>query len=393
MNFKDYIRGKRHGKEANQLERKAMNDPFLQDAIDGYDSVGSNSMPVIEKLEKQLNSPTKHVDKRAWIWAAAAVLVLLIGIPIFLYQPKIKDVQIASSENTKQEEIAILLPENDSVLVAKNIEPKVTQESKTIPVPAEVQDQKLESQDIFVVQDTDDMLASEEITAKKVEKVVSAVESKQIPAPKTHQREQEAVQGRIVGATVALNTKLISGKIIDELGEPIIGANVMLKNSDVSTITDIDGRFKLTVPKDENRLLTTNFIGMKSVELPLKENMGDITLKADDMALNEVVVVGYGTQRKSSYAGSVSKAKEITLTFGETEFVSYFKKNYNKNICEGQKIAFIITCYISAEGRPGAISIKENSCPDLEVEIKRLLLGSPQWTQTNRKVTMNIEIE
>ena len=57
MNLKEYIQGKRYGKEANQLEREAMNDPFLQDAIDGFDSVQGEHLQVIEALEKKIQPP------------------------------------------------------------------------------------------------------------------------------------------------------------------------------------------------------------------------------------------------------------------------------------------------------------------------------------------------
>ncbi|MEA5045045.1 MAG: hypothetical protein VB075_10830, partial [Petrimonas sp.] len=107
MNLKDYIHGKRYGKEANRLEREAMNDPFLQDTIDGYDSVPGNHVEAIEKLEKRFAPQPKHIDKRGWLWAAAAVLVLLIGLPFLLRQPDTKDVQVASVESLKKEETTL----------------------------------------------------------------------------------------------------------------------------------------------------------------------------------------------------------------------------------------------------------------------------------------------
>ena len=59
MKLKDYIQGKRHGKEANRLEREAMNDPFLNDAIDGFDSVEGDHLSVIAELEKQIAGKTR----------------------------------------------------------------------------------------------------------------------------------------------------------------------------------------------------------------------------------------------------------------------------------------------------------------------------------------------
>lgn len=392
MNFKDYIRGQRHGKEANRLEREAMNDPFLQDAIDGYDSVGGNPMSAIEKLEKQLAPPPKRIDKRVWMWAAAAVLVLLIGIPFLLRQPDIKDVQVASSEAVKQEETAILSPESDSVLMADNIEPKAPQESAVIPVPAEVREQKLESREAFVAQEVADDAVSKEIVTRQQENAVRTIEPEQVSVAKTIQPKQETIQGRVAGVATASNTKLISGKIVDETGEPLSGVSINIKNTTTGTVTDIDGNFKLTVPKDERRLLVANYIGMRSQEMQLQDNMGDITMKADEMALNEVVVTGYGTQRKRSYTGSVSKTKDSGPTFGETEFKQYFEENYDKTLCENELISVKVDFFVNENGRISNIQIKEISCPAIKTEVKRLLLGSPAWSDGSRIVKMHLEL-
>ncbi|HBF96037.1 MAG TPA: hypothetical protein DDW66_07095, partial [Porphyromonadaceae bacterium] len=84
---------------------------------------------------------------------------------------------------------------------------------------------------------------------------------------------------------------------MDEIGEPIIGATVNVKNTHLGAVTDMDGKFRLTVPKDEKGMLVASFIGMKNVEMPLKEHLGDVVMKSNDMALDEVVVVAFGTQK------------------------------------------------------------------------------------------------
>ncbi len=64
---------------------------------------------------------------------------------------------------------------------------------------------------------------------------------------------------------------------------------------------------------------------LRNTENPLKENMGDIVMKSDDIALNELVVTGHGTQRKRTITGVATLSKEIHPTFGETEFKQYFE--------------------------------------------------------------------
>mgnify|MGYP000991476769 CR=1 FL=1 len=133
MNLKDYIRGQRQGKEANQLERKAMDDPFLQDAIDGYDSVEGDHISTIEDLKKRLSSPKKRINKKMWIWAAAAAILLLIGIPLLLYKPYTKEEITVVSSDIIQQKKEITTPsfQKDTVLVADHFEPK--KEDDTTP--------------------------------------------------------------------------------------------------------------------------------------------------------------------------------------------------------------------------------------------------------------------
>lgn len=96
---------------------------------------------------------------------------------------------------------------------------------------------------------------------------------------------------------VTQQTKKVTGTIIDASGTPIIGANVMVKGTTSGTITDINGHFSLDV--SENSLLEVSYIGYitQSIRVGSQKELS-ITLKEDSKALEEVVVVGYGTQKK-----------------------------------------------------------------------------------------------
>jgi TonB-linked SusC/RagA family outer membrane protein len=104
----------------------------------------------------------------------------------------------------------------------------------------------------------------------------------------------------------------VTGVVTDATGEPIIGANVVVKGTTNGTITDIDGQFVLSVP--DNAVLAISYIGYIGKELPIGNQTAFTIVLADDtQALDEVVVVGYGTMRKSDVTGSISvtKADEI----------------------------------------------------------------------------------
>lgn len=103
---------------------------------------------------------------------------------------------------------------------------------------------------------------------------------------------------------VQQKTKIITGVVLDQAGEPIIGANVVEKGTTNGTITDVDGKYSLQAP--EGAVLQVTYIGYNPSEVKVgKEGVPQIILKEDTQALDEVVVVGYGTQKKLNLTGSV----------------------------------------------------------------------------------------
>lgn len=101
-------------------------------------------------------------------------------------------------------------------------------------------------------------------------------------------------------------TGQVTGIVKDANGEPLIGVNVVEKgNVQNGSITDLDGRFKLNV--GPNAVLVCSYIGYKTVEVPVNGQKSlTVTLREDSEALDEVVVIGYGTVRKADLAGSVA---------------------------------------------------------------------------------------
>lgn len=104
-----------------------------------------------------------------------------------------------------------------------------------------------------------------------------------------------------IGFIVAQTTKA-SGTVIDDNGEPVISASVVVKGTTVGTVTDLDGKFSINVPDGRNTLVFT-LVGMKSVEAKAASNM-NVVMGNDDHILDEVMVVAYGTAKKSQFTGS-----------------------------------------------------------------------------------------
>lgn len=105
----------------------------------------------------------------------------------------------------------------------------------------------------------------------------------------------------------------VTGIVKDANGEPVIGANVMVKGQSIGTITDIDGRFVLDAPKEA--VLQITYIGYVSQEVKVSGKREiNVVLKEDSEMLDEVVVVGYGTMKKKDLTGAVSQIRPAELS-------------------------------------------------------------------------------
>lgn len=115
-------------------------------------------------------------------------------------------------------------------------------------------------------------------------------------------------------SVVAFAQSRITGSVSDPQGEPIIGANITIKGTSVGTITDIDGNFSLEA-KTGNETLVFSFIGYKTKEVGTKGKLSfRVILEEDSETLEEVIVVGYGTQSKRNVTGAISNVKSDALT-------------------------------------------------------------------------------
>ena len=146
----------------------------------------------------------------------------------------------------------------------------------------------------------------------------------------------------VKASTEQAQTFVVTGQVVDQDGEPLIGATVAVKGASGGSVTDIDGNFRLETTR--NATLVVSYVGYKDLEVAVngQNSLGQIKLASDDLLLEQVVVIGYGTQKKADLTGSVSivNAEEM-------------KRTSNSNIStmlEG-KVAGV---QITSDGQPGA---------------------------------------
>lgn len=109
-----------------------------------------------------------------------------------------------------------------------------------------------------------------------------------------------------VGVGFIVAQTQVRGIVVDETGEPVIGATIQIRGTSLGTVTGADGNFNLSAPADG--ILVVSYVGMQTQEVPVSANVR-VVLTADTELLDELIVVGYGTQRKRDVTSSISQVR------------------------------------------------------------------------------------
>lgn len=163
-------------------------------------------------------------------------------------------------------------------------------------------------------------------------------------------------------SVIFAQTKHLTGTVFDESGEPVIGASVLLKGTTIGTVTGMDGDFSLNLPEDG--ILVISYIGYQGQEVPVAgRNTISIVLQEDTELLDEVVVVGYGVQRKASLTSAISQIR------GDETFKDRGINNVSVAL-QGEVPGLVVTRSSTRPGNEGAemkirgdISVNGNSSP------------------------------
>jgi iron complex outermembrane receptor protein len=109
--------------------------------------------------------------------------------------------------------------------------------------------------------------------------------------------------------------KSVTGTVVDDKGVSLPGVTVLVKGTNVATITDLDGKYTISVPKG-GKILVFSMVGMQTVEKTINSDVIDVTMKPLEQELGDVIVIGYGTQKKSDKTGAVSQVSSDELNQG-----------------------------------------------------------------------------
>jgi TonB family protein len=420
-----YLKGELTPAQMHALEKEALNDPFLADALEGIQPLQPAEFDNdVNELQAALSRriQKKNANGLGWITRIAAGLIILGASTYLIFI--ISDRKEKSSENlalNKQQEIESEVgpkPEvDDNDLQAKEEEASSPSDaSSEQPKEAtrgqsavdELRESKPLSREEQQSQPTEQVVAApadpeqDEVLSEKLEEGRTLAETETLPeirdqsvAEKKRElkaKDDIAESSRSKSAAGApaqafsnnANRRVVKGQVtFSEDGTALPGVNVMVKGSNEGTVTDAQGNYQLPVTEAQPELVFS-FIGFSSKEIPVTSDQLNVSLEADVSELSEVVVVGYG---ESTTPFTPNIMELATPAGGRKAFKQYLEQNLKypeealKNQVEG-KVTVQFT--IDVGGQLSDFKVVRGIGHGCDEEVIRLIKSGPKWAPSKK---------
>jgi len=414
-----YFRDLLTKKEQHALEKEMMQDVFEEEAFEGMSSVSADELEEdVLELHKSINQKTGKKKNRiipVLRYAAAVVLIFAVGSITILIK-KSNEFKNQVKEETAMRDSSGGIP----TPVSKTGDSAKVKTTRSI---------LKEKQDVIVVQTRKE----QEIVAPVSSELIAKSDLKEAEAPETTQvipveydmialkkqietEQQIEVSALSYSEDTEQNNLTIRGQVISGSEDlPLPGVNVRIKGTTKGVVTDLDGNFSIEIPADQQSTLAFDFLGYKSEEIEISDNKNlTVNLTEDIIALEELVVVGYGTMKKSDLTGAVATIESEDLESreefaqivvpkpadGMMNYKEYIKENIRyENIPEFDKAQVVkLEFEVTASGDITHIRAVKSAGTDFEQEAIRLLKDGPAWepgtidgTPSTQTVTLRIK--
>jgi len=388
-----YLKGLLSNRQRHDLEKKMMQDAFDEDAFEGLNQLSADSletdMDILGKRLQERIRPAK-VRNLTTVFRIAAAVVILLGITaildLILRTPSPTPLTQEIKRQMYKAPAETATPEEPKSI--KGIAREYVAEEKAGKLPSSKQET--------------------EVLAEKEEESAAPIAAE---AAVTVTRHKSAYAVPAKAESDQATARHVAGKVVGVDGESLPGVTVLEKGTSHGTITDLDGNFSLVLDNSDSDL-SFNYVGYRSLELNVRDIKGkNITMQEDLLALEEVVVVGYGTRKKSDITGAVShlEAKDFSPGGGiepynfikpapSTGTLKTFKKWVTDRIDTSQfrdlpgkhRILFILT--IQSDGYIRDINVRSTAPSLITDEYKRVISQNLPW-QPALKDNVPVEAE
>jgi len=406
-----YISGQMSAEEMNALEKAALEDPFLSDAIEGY--IGNTTERKagahkdIEDLSNRLKIRLGEDQKQVAVplfkwWKAAAVIILLAGAGVLVYT--LTNTTQQNKTLAKNEARVTVTPALQDTLAGNIIslnEPAASVLEKNADQMPALTPKNNQSPD-YKAAGKENVESSQMITSEKR----SIKRYKPEQDQNTKDIEQESLKEQMATVSVQQTAapsakegaqKTFSGKIVDENNKPVPNATVLVINSQLGVSADAGGHFNFSF-SDSIATVNVNSVGFESAQATLKTGLTntEIKLQRNRDTNSEMIPIVKGRAKNT-----VTPAENIITTnpgiepvSGWVEYNSYILKNRRTpSGKEGVQEEVVLSFAIDNNGRPVQLKIENPGSPALNAEAIRLLKEGPAWKnnqQTRAIVTIRL---
>ncbi|WP_310094880.1 carboxypeptidase-like regulatory domain-containing protein [Mucilaginibacter pocheonensis] len=455
MQIRKYLNGELNATAMHKLEREALDDPFLMDALEGYGAVAKDQQDNLNELSGRLVQRTnaksgRIIQWKVWSIAASVIIVLTIGGLWLKKAPvsqKVANVVVPDKTVVKHKDTL-----KTEALASQAKAPLIAQNSKPAPVlkqadkPVEKQaDNAVYQQEIsaadnnarspaaapqtsagytaneppkVILREVKPQAEKKDNTQQLSEMVVMnyTQQSKQDSADNAEMLKNKAkysvsavdkkLQGKVEGLTVVTSKDAktqfggqipgtnISGIIISkDDGSPVIGAAIRVKGTNKSTVTNTYGHFALPASGNNKETLDIVSIGYEKKQINAKA--GDslkVELDQDKAALSEVVVVGYGTKKEADEETAVQSAHPQN---GWSDLKKYLQANTFLPDGTTGNVNVIFT--VATDGTLSDFKIKKSLNTQADQKAIDLIKNGPSWVGNNshkpEQVTIKVKFQ
>jgi TonB family protein len=395
----------------HQVERHLLDCPLCADVAEGMAladpaqtqaAVQDLRQRVSGSIRRQQPASRKSVGRGDWR-AAAAIVVLLVSAVLVLYDQlsKVKTADVAAAPVYEEAGPApappVIRPAEPMAGTAASpsaADPTVA----AAPEAAEPVGRRLPQASVPIARaDQEEKGAKDLIAASSPapatvtlpqQEVLSSVDVPldQQPVMKNQVKLEEAVQGRVAGVATApgSGTHLVSGRVQSVTGQALPGVTVIVKNTAIGTTTDPEGKYTLQVPTQQETLVF-NYLGFEAAERTLAKGATavDVQLAEDSKGLSEVVVTGYGVQKRTAAKEPLQAAQP---TLGLDAYRQYLQQNLRHPAEARQARGRVVVGFtVSPSGELEGLQVLRGLCPACDAEALRLVKEGPAWQPATRE--------
>jgi len=430
--IRNYLAGQLSHQEMQALEKAALEDPFLADAIEGYEeslhhpvSFESDLQLLNSRLRDRIDPQNKKSRLILWSssWKVAASLLLVIGSSVLLLTVLHKKETRNTTADTIKKDSGLAVQETQPTAVtadsnglantARELKSKTRTDSLSI---AYVAPEKEKKSSLKITQRLNKPVADKPIaefsTARPSAMAFDTVSGNRIASLVTKKgnhtfpplpiMKQDTMVDQVAGIPVLSNQPstpiYIQGLVVDEVGKPLPSAIVQLKGSNRGTLTDSIGYFKLYPGKaNSNKELVIRRSNFQTISMGFHSDSSIVQtfkLLPNLDSLNEVVVTGYASQRKKDITGSITeiKVKDFDKPEGWDSLNNYI--NANKHIQTADSLLKgkeVISFLLDNHGRLSDFKVLQSVSPAHDAKIIELIHSGPPL-KIKKRISLECEI-